>query len=615
MASHGYGRPARQPSTRHVRRDSPLSVLGQSHGFSANAPMMQRIDIGDSSDDEMPQPMKLSAYTEGLLAANKLNSPERVQRQPKLRISRNTSSQSNTPKPDVTPAAPSIRVKRVPLRGAPVRFRRTPDSQQDQPSSQEQENMYGTVSKPTSASRDQENIYGTVSKPPPVSRDHHDLSGSTMKPAPESSIIPEPASLMKADLPVRPSLQRSEKPIPLAPISANTPRRPAPPPPPKMSVLSTATTAAGASTTKKKAGRGRVRVNGIEYSQMGKIGKGGSSDVYRVMAESGKMFALKRVALEDADEAAVRGYKGEIELLRKLENVERVVRLFDYEVNEEKQVLYVLMDMGESDLAKLLKTKLDPDLSTTSPRLDLPFTRYYWKEMLECVSAVHAHDIVHSDLKPANFLLVSGRLQLIDFGIANAIDVENTVNVHRDSHVGTPNYMSPESLSDTNASARAQPGGGAEKLGKMMKLGKKSDVWSLGCILYQMVYGRPPFAHIANQLTRVMAIVNPAVSIEFPTHGVGGVRVPPELLFTLKGCLQRDPAKRPGVEDLLSERNGWLYPECDLRISQPILENVINRVVERFRDEQRKPPSDDEIKSYASSFYVKIREMIEDGRA
>lgn len=359
MASHGYGRPARQLSTRHVRRDSPLSVLGQSHGFSSNAPMMQRIDIGDSSDDEMPLPMKLSAYTEGLLAANKLHSPERVQRQPKLRISRNTSSQSNTPKPDVTPAAPSIRVKRVPLRGAPVRFRRTPDSQQDQPSSQEQEYIYGTVSKPASASRDQENmygsvmkpataprdqenIYGTVSKPPPACRDHHDLSGSTMKPAPESIIHPDPASLMKAELPVRPSLQRSEKPIPLAPISANTPRRPAPPPPPKMSVLSTATTAAGASTTKKKAGRGRVRVNGIEYSQMGKIGKGGSSDVYRVMAESGKMFALKRVALEDADEAAVRGYKGEIELLRKLENVERVVRLFDYEVNEEKQVLYVV---------------------------------------------------------------------------------------------------------------------------------------------------------------------------------------------------------------------------------------------------------------------------------
>lgn len=83
-------------------------------------------------------------------------------------------------------------------------------------------------------------------------------------------------------------------------------------------------------------------VNGKLYSQMGKVGKGGSSDVYRVMAENGKMFALKRVKLEDADESAVRGYKGEIELLKKLETVERVVRLFDYEVDEQKQCLSVV---------------------------------------------------------------------------------------------------------------------------------------------------------------------------------------------------------------------------------------------------------------------------------
>ena len=57
------------------------------------------------------------------------------------------------------------------------------------------------------------------------------------------------------------------------------------------------------------------------------------------MAENFKLLALKKVKLEDADEAAVRGYKGEIDLLQKLRNVDRVVRLYDWEMDEQRQVL------------------------------------------------------------------------------------------------------------------------------------------------------------------------------------------------------------------------------------------------------------------------------------
>jgi serine/threonine-protein kinase TTK/MPS1 len=129
---------------------------------------------------------------------------------------------------------------------------------------------------------------------------------------------------------------------PLALRSQNTPRRAAPPPP-KMSVLETATATAGAATTShanKK--RNNIRVNGKVFTRMEIVGRGGSSKVWRVMAENGKVFALKRVSLEDADENAVRGYKGEIELLKKLEGNDRVVRLLDYEMNDEKQTLSVV---------------------------------------------------------------------------------------------------------------------------------------------------------------------------------------------------------------------------------------------------------------------------------
>lgn len=268
------------------------------------------------------------------------------------------------------------------------------------------------------------------------------------------------------------------------------------------------------------------------------------------------------------------------------------------------------MEPGDMDLSKILRNKFDPPQSEkldNSPevKLDIPFTRFYWKEMLECVSAVHAHDIVHSDLKPANFLLVYGQLKLIDFGIANAIDIENTVNVHRDNHVGTPNYMSPESLQDSNAGLKDD----AARVGKLMKLGKPSDVWSLGCILYQLVYGRPPFAHIANPINRVMAIINPSVTIDFRDVGIGGVRVPPEIRRILKRCLNRNPAERPTVSELLSETDPFLYPEnaMDLRISQDLLAQMIQRVADRFQDPNKPPPTEEDIRSYPLIFYERIR--------
>lgn len=264
------------------------------------------------------------------------------------------------------------------------------------------------------------------------------------------------------------------------------------------------------------------------------------------------------------------------------------------------------MEKGDTDFNRVLALHLNG----ASARFDSVFTRYHWKEMLECVQAVHDHDIVHSDLKPANFLLVQGRLKLIDFGIANAIETDHTCNVHRDFNVGTPNYMSPESITDANAGAGTDENG--RRLMKDIRIGKSSDVWSLGCILYQMAYGRPPFAHIQNPIPRVVAITNPKHIIEYPETGVGGATIPASLKSTLRSCLNRDPQKRPTVKELLSDADSFLYPDNfgdAVLMDEHLLKQIIHKVVGRCRE--RGVPSNEEVDQYPRSFIARIKEMRE----
>lgn len=93
-----------------------------------------------------------------------------------------------------------------------------------------------------------------------------------------------------------------------------------------------------------KKARQNFIVNGRAYQRLMSLGKGGSAKVYKVIAESGRMFALKKVQFHPEDgEAAIAGYKGEINLLKKLNKVDRVIRLWDSEINEKKQCLLMVM--------------------------------------------------------------------------------------------------------------------------------------------------------------------------------------------------------------------------------------------------------------------------------
>ncbi|KAK0632511.1 kinase-like domain-containing protein [Immersiella caudata] len=460
----------------------------------------------------------------------------------------------------------------------------------------------------------------------------NEIQASFRRSKPAADIMVD-KELVKPIQPLHVDIGQPRQPSPerkaLAPKNQNTPHRPAPPPPPKMSVVETATAAAGASATGQASKKRQVllRVNTKTYTRIDCIGRGGSGKVYRVSAENGKMLALKRVSLESADENTVKGFKGEIDLLKRLAGIDRVIQLIDHELNIEKQMLSVLMEVGELDFNTLLKSRQS---TPEGARLDPVFIRYYWKEMLECVQAVHARDVVHSDLKPANFVLVQGRLKLIDFGIANAIQTEMTVNVHRETQIGTPNYMSPESLMDSNQYAFTSAHNGKfcippplqhKGQPKIMKLGKPSDVWSLGCILYQMVYGLPPFGKIANQMSRCQAIINWAYQVDFPDTTEDGSRVPPSLIRTMRRCLNREQKERPTCDELLADTDPFLYPqEFDpavyaaaehgkvLPVTEELLSRIIQSVVQRCRE--RLPTEGEAVSTWPGAYWASVKKAV-----
>ncbi|CAG8522148.1 14064_t:CDS:2, partial [Cetraspora pellucida] len=211
------------------------------------------------------------------------------------------------------------------------------------------------------------------------------------------------------------------------------------------------------------------------------------------------------------------------------------------------------MECGQIDLANLLNSK-------NGKPIKIDFIRTCWQQMLEAVYTTHLEKIVHSDLKPANFIITEGSLKLIDFGIARTIQ-NDTTNIHREQQVGTINYMSPEAIQDYNANNKSE--------GKLIKLGRASDVWSLGCILYQLVYGHTPFAHL-NMYQKFKCIPDPDYHIEFPptssliynvnqAHSVDekninqDIPVDENLLRIMKSCLQRNPKARATIPELLTD--------------------------------------------------------------
>jgi serine/threonine-protein kinase len=144
------------------------------------------------------------------------------------------------------------------------------------------------------------------------------------------------------------------------------------------------------------------------------------------------------------------------------------------------------------------------------------------REVADALGSAHKQDVIHRDIKPENILLRQGHAVVADFGIARAVNVAGGTSLTETGiALGTPEYMSPE-----------QGAGSGE-------LDARSDVYSLGCVLYEMLGGQPPFTGVT-----VESIVSQHMTAEPAPVTQVRPTVPAEVVGTLSRMLAKTPADR-----------------------------------------------------------------------
>jgi serine/threonine-protein kinase len=277
------------------------------------------------------------------------------------------------------------------------------------------------------------------------------------------------------------------------------------------------------------------------YVVQREIGRGGMDTVY--LAEEvrhRRPVALKVLRSEVAAELAPERFLHEIDVAARLQHP-HILPVFDS--GEADGRLWFTMPYvdGQSLRERLSRT----------PPLTVPAALRIARQAAQGLEYAHQHGVIHRDIKPENILLtLDGSTLVADFGVARSLGAGNDRITSAGMVVGTPSYMSPE-----QASADREVDG-------------RADIYSLGCVLYELVTGRRPTDGASPEgLAGREAVRDPIA----PSALVSGV--PPALDELLLAMLAQQPEGRPPSAAAVAERLAASGAAAAPEIGQPASEN------------------------------------------
>ncbi|KAM9346890.1 mitogen-activated protein kinase kinase kinase 19 [Symphorus nematophorus] len=271
-------------------------------------------------------------------------------------------------------------------------------------------------------------------------------------------------------------------------------------------------------------GSGLVVDDTITWTKGEVLGRGAYGTVYCGLTSQGQLIAVKQVSLDASDpDAAKREYgrlQGEVELLKTLRH-SNIVGFLGTSLHQHVVSIFMEYIPGGS-IASILH-RFGP--------LPERVLALYTHQILEGVAYLHLNRVIHRDLKGNNVMLMpTGVIKLIDFGCARRLSCLNhTASNSGDllkSVRGTPYWMAPEVINETG-------------------YGRKSDIWSVGCTVFEMATGKPPLAHM-DKMAALFYIgaqrgLMPSLPDGFSEKAKDFVQI----------CLTSDQRLRPSAERLL----------------------------------------------------------------